>query len=69
MSSGTGDFPYNPYPYWPAQPYVPKTPVGVTWVVPQGCICPPTSEQTCQNPTCPRRGQVAPAQRDMEAGR
>ena len=19
-----------------------------------GCICPPTSEQTCQNPTCPR---------------
>jgi len=22
---------------------------------PQGCICPPTSEQTCQNPTCPRK--------------
>lgn len=21
---------------------------------PQGCICPPTSEQTCKNPTCPR---------------
>lgn len=21
----------------------------------QGCICPPTSEQTCQNPTCPRK--------------
>lgn len=23
---------------------------------PQGCICPPTSEQTCKNPTCPRGG-------------
>lgn len=22
----------------------------------QGCICPPTSEQTCKNPTCPRGG-------------
>lgn len=21
-----------------------------------GCICPPTSEQTCQSPTCPRKG-------------
>lgn len=20
-----------------------------------GCICPPTSEQTCQNPMCPRK--------------
>lgn len=23
---------------------------------PPGCICPPTSEQTCQNPACPRKG-------------
>jgi hypothetical protein len=22
----------------------------------RGCICPPTSEQTCQAPLCPRRG-------------
>ncbi len=22
----------------------------------QGCICPPTSEQTCENPMCPRKG-------------
>ena len=22
----------------------------------QGCICPPTSEQTCRNPFCPRGG-------------
>ena len=21
-----------------------------------GCICPPTSEQTCRNPMCPRGG-------------
>jgi hypothetical protein len=20
-----------------------------------GCICPPTSEKTCENPTCPRK--------------
>ena len=20
-----------------------------------GCVCPPTSEQTCQNPLCPRK--------------
>jgi hypothetical protein len=25
---------------------------------PQGCICPPTSEQTCQNPACPRKPRV-----------
>jgi len=25
----------------------------------QGCICPPTSEQTCMNPACPRRGYSA----------
>lgn len=24
-----------------------------------GCICPPTSEQTCQAPLCPRRGYKA----------
>lgn len=23
---------------------------------PMGCICPPTSESTCQNLMCPRRG-------------
>lgn len=22
---------------------------------PQGCVCPPTSEQTCRNPNCPRK--------------
>ena len=29
---------------------------------PKGCICPPTSEQTCQSPTCPRRDHT----RDLE---
>lgn len=28
---------------------------------PQGCICPPTSEQTCKNPICPRGGSLPPA--------
>lgn len=28
---------------------------------PMGCICPPTSEQTCQNPLCPRKAPVASA--------
>ena len=23
---------------------------------PPGCICPPTSEKTCQSPMCPRKG-------------
>ena len=26
----------------------------------QGCICPPTSEQTCQNPYCPRKDVSKP---------
>lgn len=24
-------------------------------LTPHGCICPPTSEQTCGNPLCPRK--------------
>ena len=24
-------------------------------IPPVGCICPPTSEKTCQNPECPRK--------------
>jgi hypothetical protein len=27
--------------------------------VPVGCICPPTSEQTCQAPGCPRKPLLA----------
>ena len=26
---------------------------------PQGCVCPPTAEQTCQSPTCPRKNPLA----------
>lgn len=27
-----------------------------SWPQPQqGCVCPPTSEKTCENPTCPRQ--------------
>lgn len=31
---------------------LPPTPV----FHPPGCICPPTSEKTCESPTCPRKG-------------
>ena len=33
---------------------------GIT-IVPQGCICPPTSEQTCGNLHCPRKPHRARA--------
>jgi NAD kinase len=26
----------------------------------RGCICPPTSEQTCMSPTCPRKAPQPP---------
>jgi hypothetical protein len=29
---------------------------GISSVV--GCICPPTSEQTCQGPLCPRKNHL-----------
>lgn len=50
----TGD--QNYYSPWPW--YVPQMPTYYgPFVQPvQGCICPPTSEQTCMNPACPRRG-------------
>ncbi len=28
---------------------------------PRGCICPPTSEQTCQSEVCPRKAKEKPA--------
>lgn len=32
---------------------------GVTYPIPQqGCICPPTSEQTCMNEYCPRKSKA-----------
>ena len=39
----TTDFVYRP-------PHSNKTRDGM-----MGCICPPTSEQTCENPLCPRK--------------
>jgi hypothetical protein len=40
-----------PYP-WQQASY----PISLPPAPPMGCICPPTSEQTCQNPVCPRKG-------------
>jgi hypothetical protein len=28
-------------------------------VMPSGCICPPTAEQTCKGPLCPRKAVSA----------
>lgn len=42
-----GAGPYAPQPFPVIDP---------RFVAPQGCICPPTSEQTCKNPHCPRGG-------------
>ena len=30
-------------------------------IVPMGCICPPTSEQTCESPFCPRQNPMTRA--------
>jgi hypothetical protein len=38
---------YTPPPV--TVPSIPVTPA------PRGCVCPPTSEQTCQSPVCPRK--------------
>lgn len=37
--------------------YAPPSPdvVGAQPVTQVGCICPPGANETCQNPTCPRR--------------
>lgn len=58
--SQTVPFPdYPPYPKpQPAEPDTePQTPAVplVAPPIPKGCICPPTSEQTCQNPQCGRK--------------
>jgi len=34
--------------------------------VQQGCICPPTSEKTCESRTCPRKDQFKQAQANSE---
>jgi hypothetical protein len=50
-----GDFPPVPGLVWSDafgwQPAQQPAPV----IRAQGCICPPTSEKTCENPTCPRQ--------------
>lgn len=42
---------YRPrQPAWPGMYVIPQP-------LPQGCVCPPTSEKTCENPTCPRKAR------------
>lgn len=33
----------------------------------RGCVCPPTSEQTCQSPLCPRKNPFAQFARSSAA--
>lgn len=35
---------------------------------PTGCVCPPTSERTCQNPRCPRRDNRSLGQKIKDGG-
>lgn len=39
---------------WPGVEYYPAPPL-------QGCICPPTSERTCESPICPRKNHLKDA--------
>ena len=50
----------NPRPFYapnpdPFRPGAVPIPMGQPTSPPHGCICPPTSEQTCEGPLCPRR--------------
>ena len=49
MWAGQGPCPCPNNPYWRGQERYTITPVQ------QGCVCPPTSEKTCENPHCPRQ--------------
>lgn len=50
-----GDFPPAPGWTWSdAYGWQPTTTGHITFM-PPGCICPPTSEKTCENPACPRQ--------------
>lgn len=42
------------------QPMQPMTPGLAPLFAPVGCVCPPTSEQTCENPACPRQNPLKP---------
>jgi hypothetical protein len=37
-------------------PYYTSPPAPV--IHPPGCICPPTSEKTCESPVCPRKNHL-----------
>lgn len=49
---------HNP-PGWYGPTYNP-----LSYTPPMGCICPPTSEQTCRNELCPRKSRLTDQQKD-----
>jgi len=42
-------------PWWPA----PSSPPAPVYTCSPGCICPPTSEKTCESPICPRKNHLS----------
>lgn len=40
----------GPFPGFAGAPWTPQ---------PMGCICPPTSEKTCESPMCPRKNNLS----------
>jgi hypothetical protein len=54
---GPGPCPCPHNPLRPLQPQVGQITLPGPLVYP-GCICPPTSEQTRQNPNCPRKAKA-----------
>lgn len=55
----TGNAP-NANPWWSGPTVFPAS-------IMQGCICPPTSEKTCESRICPRKDQFKHAQSEMQA--
>lgn len=53
----------SPRPYYAPNPDPLRQPQPqYGWPIPPvGCICPPTSEQTCENPGCPRKNHLKAA--------
>ena len=42
----------------PGCPYCTTAPIYSLPPIPMGCICPPTSEKTCENGMCPRKNHL-----------
>ena len=48
-----------PRPVYAPNPH--PLPIRAVLQQPYGCICPPTSEKTCESPICPRKNHLSAA--------